>query len=153
VQLGHLPGILRPVPEGPFDFVLLDVNRVHTVSILYCGCCSTPRHLQLFRARWWPATPICPESGTTFRLLDLYNRLNVQGRLTAHNFWEQLTDGSGIRAVPDRLELLQLMAREYSHIQLGKRSGRAHHQNGLEYVPNGALVVRCPVFPCLHINM
>ena len=106
IQLGHLPGEVCRLPKaGPAFFIVLDINGVHEVSVDFCGCRSVPDRQQLLRAQFWPATPLHPHTAATFRLLNMFNRLNVQAKTNAHDFWavlEQLTDGSSVRKVAVR---------------------------------------------------
>ncbi|KAG2369304.1 hypothetical protein BDR07DRAFT_1267973 [Suillus spraguei] len=53
IQLGHPPGIqcCNPVPAFDNDFTVLDVNRVHSVALLFCNCATAQRHMiQLLHA-------------------------------------------------------------------------------------------------------
>ncbi|KAI0054741.1 hypothetical protein BV25DRAFT_1785935, partial [Artomyces pyxidatus] len=156
VQLGHLPGRQCKFPEpGSSNFVVIDVNGVHKVALDFCGCSSVEHRVQLLRAAWWPATPLDPQTAATFAVLDLFQRLNLQGKLNVYDFWNTMaikTDNTGLHPVPDRLPSFTTMAREYSHVRMGKRAGRAHLPGGLEEVGAGELAIRCAACPRPGVN-
>ena len=172
VQMGHLPGQPYARPDGPMDFVLLDTNGIHTISVDWCACKTLPRYVQVLRARWWPATPLHPQSGATIRCLNLFHLLNTQAKTTAHDYWrvqEQLTDATGVSDIPvsllyflcrchakvrqDRINALRVMSREFDFIRLAKRAGLGHACGGLEDISAGCLALTCSTCPREGINV
>ncbi|KAI0054994.1 hypothetical protein BV25DRAFT_1922198 [Artomyces pyxidatus] len=147
IQLGHLPGRACKFPEpGARDFVAIDVNGIHSVALDFCGCSQVEHRIQLLRAAWWPATPIDPQTAATFAALDLFQRLNLQGKLNVYDYWNSLvlkTDNTGLKHIPDRLPTFTVMAREFAHVRMGKRAGCAHVEGKLETLAPGELAIKC----------
>ncbi|KAI0060628.1 hypothetical protein BV25DRAFT_1806815 [Artomyces pyxidatus] len=156
VQLGHAAGQRCKFPEaGPADFIVIHSNGIHSVSLLFCGCTRVERRVQLLRAAWWPATPLDPHTAATFSVLDMFHRLNLQGKLNVYDFWNTLvikTDNTGLNSPPDRLPNFTLMAREFSHVRMGKRAGRGHVEAGMDGVLPGELAIKCAACPRPGIN-
>ncbi|KAI0055071.1 hypothetical protein BV25DRAFT_1816158 [Artomyces pyxidatus] len=151
VQLGHAAGHRCKFPEaGPGDFTVIHINGVHDVALDFCGCTRVERRVQLIRAAWWPATPLDPHSAATFAALNTFHRLNLQGKLNVYDYWNTIvikTDNTGLKPPPDRLPAFTLMAREFSHVKMGKRAGRGHVENGMDSVSPGELAIRCAACP------
>lgn len=60
---------------------------------------------QLLRIGWWPATPLDPQTVATFEVLRQFQIQNLQGNLTAYDFYRALelqTDGNLRAALPVR---------------------------------------------------
>ncbi|RPD55282.1 hypothetical protein L227DRAFT_510323, partial [Lentinus tigrinus ALCF2SS1-6] len=94
VQLGHTPSENCTNPRIPWgdDFVLIDINGVHELSVCYCGCeRAVPHHLQLLRTRWYPATSVSPKTAATFQVLETFHLLSVQSKLSAFEFYNTLS--------------------------------------------------------------
>lgn len=105
VQLGHRSGeVCLSGHRGHKDFIVLHINGIHQVAVDFCGCHQRVDHWrQLTRFRWYPATPINPQTCATFELLRLFQTMNLQGKITAYNFYQglcRLTDGYGTEALP-----------------------------------------------------
>ncbi|KAG2028403.1 hypothetical protein BDR03DRAFT_883375 [Suillus americanus] len=103
IQLGH------PVGEKCFnqsrafddDFVILDINHVHEVALDFCECsCAQSHTTQILRARLYPATCSDPKSAATFRLLQHFQMLTFESKVSAFKYWQtlaRLTDNTGIK--------------------------------------------------------
>lgn len=113
VQAGHDHGEECPAPVSrSIDFEVLDVSGQHTVSIAFCGCPGA-RHIrvQLLRMRWFPASTERPNSAFTFNLLNTFQLLNLQGKISAYDFYSSMThktDNLGIREGPYKPKLQPL---------------------------------------------
>ncbi|EEB94162.1 hypothetical protein MPER_07071 [Moniliophthora perniciosa FA553] len=57
----------------------------------------------------------------------------------------QMSDGNGLRKLPDRQQQFIWMVREWRHIKMGKRAGRGHDPSGLEGTPKGIILY----LPCV----
>ncbi|KDQ58047.1 hypothetical protein JAAARDRAFT_129342 [Jaapia argillacea MUCL 33604] len=82
--------------------------------------------------------------------------LNLQGKLSAYDFYcslELQTDGSGLVKVPDRMAAFFLMVREFWHVRMAKRAGRAFDPTGIVGTPLGGLAVQCRACPHPTINL
>ena len=105
VQLGHLPGETCNSPsKGPDNFMVLDVNGWHSVSVQYCHCrmsAASGTHLQqLLRFELFPATTSEPSTCATFRLLETFHALTLQAKTTVYDFYitlNNLTDNTGVQ--------------------------------------------------------
>lgn len=78
---------------------VLHTNGIHSVNVKFCTCASVPRHVQLLRARLFPATVNQPQACATFELLRYVHILMLQSNISAYNVYhtlERLTDNSGI---------------------------------------------------------
>lgn len=96
IQLGHRIG--EPCANAQLrKLTVLDTNGLHTVAVRFCDCqLEHPHRRQLMRVRWWPATPSDPQTVFTFNLLREFQYQNLQGHITAYDFYQSLeflTDG------------------------------------------------------------
>lgn len=102
VQLGHQPGeiCVNPKPAFNDDFTILDNHGVHAIGLDFCACESAKAPpIQLLRRRWYPATGTYPRSAATFRLLETFQLLSFESKVSGHEFYRSLarrTDNMGI---------------------------------------------------------
>ena len=84
----------------------MHTNGVHKVNVNFCHCQPGFEHRQqLLAVAWYPATPLDPETCATFEVMRQFHTLNLQGNLTAYDFYqtlELLTDGWGKERLPVR---------------------------------------------------
>ncbi|KAH8102763.1 hypothetical protein DFH11DRAFT_1735402 [Phellopilus nigrolimitatus] len=153
VHLGHA-GEPCTSPSQEQYLVVYHVNGFHLVDIIYCGCDMTRGNLhkrnQLMRARWYPATTKDPGTAFTYAMLDQFHELTLQGKISAHDYYQGLahmSDGSGVRNLPKRYDEFLRSARCYRHLVLAKRSARAHDPSGVDSTKNGQLGLDCPACP------
>ncbi|PPQ76066.1 hypothetical protein CVT26_004585 [Gymnopilus dilepis] len=157
--LGHPPGSSCPSPARPYNgtFTIVDINGIHDVNVLFCGCHKqVPHFIQLLRYGWFPATVKFPRSAFTFRLLRFYQVLSFESKSTVfemHKTLARLTDNTGVNAPKDRYTEMQRVVREYSHISMLKRGGRAHEPSGAAGTRAGELAVLCPACPQVGMNL
>ncbi|KAF7795842.1 hypothetical protein EIP86_007009 [Pleurotus ostreatoroseus] len=160
IQLGHRPGVKCPNPiPGPIDFVVLHTNGLHPVEIHYCGCqqlaVAGTRLQQLLRCELFPATVAEPTTAATFRVMEQFHILTLQGKLTGYDFYlslEYLSNNTGLGMKSSRLKSFMRMVREWRHLKALKRAGRGH-DGGVRGTQNGALCVRCPACPRPGFNL
>jgi CxC2 like cysteine cluster associated with KDZ transposases len=109
IQLGH-HGPSCPCP-GPIqkDFVIVDLSGIHTIDVQFCACYNTSggaaSHIQLLRFRCFPSTITRPQSAFTFDVLNTFQLLTLQGKVSAYEFYSALqhkTDNTGISDVKVR---------------------------------------------------
>ncbi|KAH7904101.1 hypothetical protein BJ138DRAFT_1175416 [Hygrophoropsis aurantiaca] len=159
IQLGHRLGGICPNPSPAFnnDFIVLDVNGVHEVSLDYCGCdVAAPVVIQLLRIFWYPATTVDPKTGATFRLLEHYHLLSFESKASAFEYYNalvRLTDNTGVYVTKDRYESLLQMVREWRHVKQLKRAGRGHELEGPTSSGSASCAVTCPACPQPGINL
>lgn len=80
---------------------ILHTNGFHFIKVLFCGCASAPLPwIQLLRSRLWPASYKDPRTAFTMDVLDAFQRLNFNGKITLYAYYETLismTDNTGIK--------------------------------------------------------
>jgi hypothetical protein len=99
VHLGH-QGNECP-HAGPFikNFTVVDVTGIHTINIHFCGCIGAPHpRRQLLAVSWFPASLDQPQTAFTLDVLDTFQLLNLQGKISVYDFYYSLdhkTDNTG----------------------------------------------------------
>ncbi|PBK64790.1 hypothetical protein ARMSODRAFT_1022781 [Armillaria solidipes] len=157
IQLGHAGRECDAIHEGPSDFTVLHTNGIHQIAIDFCNCSQRlQHHEQLLRFRWFPATVHQPQTCATFAVLNNFQTMNHAGKLSA---WEHfvtlinLMDNLGILMRKPLYTAYLRMIREYRHIQMMKRFGRGHFDEGIKSTGQGELVLPCLGCPQPGINM
>lgn len=108
-QLGHHDGSICIHPTSSnTDFVVIHTNGIHSVSFDFCGCGPLRDRLdkQLLRVGWWPATSLKPKTCATFGVLKHFHLQNLQGHVSAFDFYRALeleTDNTGTEVLEVRL--------------------------------------------------
>ncbi|KAF7343817.1 CxC2 domain-containing protein [Mycena sanguinolenta] len=162
VQLGHRPHERCAAPEpARTGFVTLHTNGIHEVLVDFCGCeraqdAGSPE-IQLLRAGWFPATHERPQTCATITVLERFHQDTLQSKMTMYDFYgvlEKLTDNTGIKP-PDRYHEWIRMCREFRHLMLLKRGGRAvaYTASGVEGTQQGELAIQCPACPRPDVNL
>ncbi|KAM6490383.1 hypothetical protein JOM56_014147 [Amanita muscaria] len=159
VQLNHVLNepCLNPSQAFNDDFVILDLDGIHSVALRYCNCHRTvPRPTQLLRSRLFPATVIEPKTAATFRLLEAYQLLSFTSKVSGFEFYQSIarrTDNTGTCPPPDRYRSFMRIVREWRHIRLLKRMGRGHDPIGVAGTRPGECAVLCPACPQTEKNL
>ena len=95
-NLGHRLGesCANPVPR---EITVIHSNGIHEIAVTICQCNPAISLRQIYlRAGWWPATAIDPRTVTTFEALRQFQYQNLQGNITAFDYYRALelqTDG------------------------------------------------------------
>ncbi|KAJ7429368.1 hypothetical protein B0H11DRAFT_1768371 [Mycena galericulata] len=162
VQVGHRVRKTCSVPiASNKNFVVLHDNGIHEVAVDFCGCenelVAGPPDIQLLRAGWFPATHERPQTCATLVVLEKYHLETLQAKTTMYDFYgvlEKLTDNTGIKP-PDRYHEWIRMCREYRHLMLLKRGGRAssYATGGPAATGLGELAIQCPACPRPGVNL
>ena len=125
------------------------------------------------RMAWYPATPIDPETCITFDALKTFQTHNLQGNITAYDYYqslETLTDGWAKEKLPvslhrvllarrmlmvvkDRRHTFMNVIREWRNLQALKRAGRCHDPSGIAGTKQGELAVACRACPHPGVNL
>ncbi|KAJ3551391.1 hypothetical protein NM688_g4727 [Phlebia brevispora] len=144
VQLGHRPGVKCTNPDpAPSDFVVFHTNGIHPLTVYYCGCDKLAHAGE-------------PTTCATFRVLELFHMLTLQGKLTGYDFYlslEYLRDNTGLGQKQHRLKNFMRMVREWRHLKMLKCAGRAHDDGGVRGTQEGMLCLRCPACPRPSFNL
>ena len=73
------------------DFTVVDTSGIHTITLRFCGCIGAPHpRIQLLASSWFPASLNHPQTAFTFDVLDTFQHLNVQGKISAYDFYYSL---------------------------------------------------------------
>ncbi|KAJ3964968.1 hypothetical protein EV361DRAFT_873590 [Lentinula raphanica] len=133
VQVGHRAGERCVNPKVIHDFTVIHTNGIHTVHLMYCNCpnrvVAGEWYQQLLRHRWFPATHLEPCTAATYRVLDTFHVLTLQGKVTTYDFYaglEKLTDNTGVKNLKDRYKAFSRMMKEWRHLKMAKRAGRGN---------------------------
>ncbi|KAG1851436.1 hypothetical protein DFJ58DRAFT_728881 [Suillus subalutaceus] len=154
IQLGHNPGevCLNKQRANGDDFTVVDAHEIHEIGLDFCGCETVQiHHIQLLRARWFPATSSKPQTATTFAVMEFFHLLSFESKVSPYEFYHSLahrTDNTGITPIKDRYSAFLRMVWEWWNLKLLKCSGRGHHPNGIGTTQEGDCVVLCPA--CLQ---
>ncbi|KAI1796696.1 hypothetical protein LXA43DRAFT_1057566 [Ganoderma leucocontextum] len=141
VQMGHPLGerCHNPLKAHDDAFVVVDTTGIHDVGVDFC-CCETAiaPHLQLLRYGWFPDTSIGPKIAATFSLLEAFDLLSTQSKVSVFEFYISLarrTDNTGVSLQHDCYPAFHLMVREWRHIKVMKRAGRGNDPGGIATTP------------------
>ncbi|KAJ6493371.1 hypothetical protein C8R45DRAFT_1053016 [Mycena sanguinolenta] len=153
VQLGHCWGEPCPQPRpGHKKSRVIHTNGIHDVSVDFCRCRDEllvgSRRQQLLRQSWYPATHREPQTCTTFRTLEQFHIMTLQGKVTAYDYYsglEKLTDNTGLSKVKDRYKAFMRTMRQWHHLAMLKRGGRGNDV--------WELAVVCPACPQPGVNL
>ncbi|KAF7966740.1 hypothetical protein HWV62_37241 [Athelia sp. TMB] len=155
VQLGHGIGdsCSNPVPSHDDTFTVIDVKGIHQIHLDYCTCQTAQAlHVQLLHPSWYPSTTSNPCTAATFHVLEHFHLLTFKAKSSGFALYNTLarsTDNTGTAPPPDRYPSFMQMIREWRHIKLLKRAGRAHKLEGPgpESAQQGDCAVICPACP------
>ncbi|KAI6018931.1 hypothetical protein BKA83DRAFT_4464834 [Pisolithus microcarpus] len=104
IQLGHIPGKICGNPKCTFndDFTVIDSHGIHAVAVDYCDCESAKSLVQqLLQVSWFPAMVVNPHSVTTFHLLQEFQLLSFELKVSAYEFYQSLAHNSNDNSVSD----------------------------------------------------
>lgn len=174
VHLGH-DGERCPSPRFIMEgFTVVDLGGIHVVAVVFCGCVGAPKNdIQLLRVRWFPGTIKDPRSAYTFDTLNTYHLLNLQGKLSLHDFYHSIRhkcDNAGVHELKvrpsvffpqmhphtnlqDRYDQMLPIMRIWRHIKMVKRAGRGHDPKGVANTKMGQCAVECPACPSPTWNL
>ncbi|KAJ2919067.1 hypothetical protein MD484_g1365, partial [Candolleomyces efflorescens] len=125
-----------------------------SVGLDYCGCgrTSTGQVEQLLERRLYPATVVNPKTAATFRVLELFELLQYESKLSTYEFYQtisRLTDNTGLDTPKDRYPTLLRIVHQWRHLKMLKRTGRGHDPfRGASETRPGECALLCP--PCPH---
>ncbi|KAK7019979.1 CxC2 domain-containing protein [Favolaschia claudopus] len=162
VQFGHPPGQACSNPEpGRAGFIVLHHNGIHEVCVRFCGpgCANRvkagPLDTQLLRGGWYPASEDRPQTCVTLAALKQFHVFSLQSKMSMYDYYhslEKITRHDGVE-LPDRYQVFIRVCKEYRHLTMLKRAGRAHHEGGARSTQPGELAVLCPACPRPGVNL
>ena len=148
--------------------MVFDLSGAHRLVVRYCYCDHhAPKHVQLLRARWFPATIERPSTAFAFDILDFFHKLQNQSKCNPYDFYNaiiQRTDAAGLNpeivssfffisvplssSIPQyRYNELTLVHRLWAHLHLLKRGGAVYSSPTIESLRGGSMAVVCPACP------
>jgi hypothetical protein len=156
VQLNHTS--MRCATPIPCHAALriIHTNGIHDVAVDYCGCRTTPQHIQLLRRGLYPATQLSVKTCATFTLLKHLHHMAHATKSSTYDFYRALereTNNTGIDAPKSRYRALLRMNLQWRHLKSLKRGGRGHAESGVSGTANGELAIMCPSCPRPGINL
>ena len=112
--MGH-EGDSCPYPDHSIkDFAVVDISGIHTITLRFCACVGAPHaRNQLLAASWFPASLDRPQTAFTFDVLDTFQLLNLQGKISAFDFYYSLdhkTDNTGVCSVQVHISITEINA-------------------------------------------
>ncbi|KAJ7431013.1 hypothetical protein B0H11DRAFT_2165862 [Mycena galericulata] len=162
VQLGHSAYTTCANPRaGHEEFIVLNWNGLHTVAVDFCGCANAhaagTRRQQLLRRSWYPSTHAEPQTAATFRVLEMFHIMTLQGKVTTYDFYsglEKMSDNTGMHKMKDRYKSFMRMMRQWRHLVMLKRAGRGNDtERKVAETKAGELAVVCPACPQPGVNL
>ncbi|KAJ3738073.1 hypothetical protein EV360DRAFT_90862 [Lentinula raphanica] len=161
IQLGHQAGESCLNPRIVQDFTVIHTNGIHTVHLSFCNCPNRALagewYQQLMRCRWFPATHLEPRTAATYRVMDTFHVLTLQGKVTTYDFYaglEKLTDNTGVKNIKDRYKAFSRMMKEWRHLKMAKRAGRGNDATRtLAETRAGEMGISCIACPRPGINL
>ena len=81
--------------EDAILMTVLDCNGVHEVLLMFCRCersvgIEEIEVNQLIQAGWYPATKERPRTVASFNLLDEFDAIAYEGKLSSYHFYNSL---------------------------------------------------------------
>jgi hypothetical protein len=104
IQFGHPDGTPCSVRNASNNaFTVVDVTGVHRVAVDFCLCENSSATgdyaQQILKQEWFPATHLYPRTAFTFRLMELFHLLSLQGKMSMYDFYlsiKRVTDNVGL---------------------------------------------------------
>lgn len=154
--------------RGRYKFTLIDVNGIHNVAVQFCKCDSWIQHFQqLLRVCWGPVTVCDPSTCATFNVVRLFQNMNCLGKISAYHFLrslELLTNADSLNPVPvsneclirmpwvnqghqNRRRAFMYIVRQHRMMEMMKRAGWGHSDDGVGGTAQGELSLTCWACP------
>ncbi|KAG1875913.1 hypothetical protein C8R48DRAFT_745573 [Suillus tomentosus] len=153
IQLGHSTGqpCYNPKPAYDNDFTVIDVYRIHEVTLDFCNCEQVSSHYkQILRAHWFLATSTDPRTAATFTVLEHFHLLSFESKVSAFEFYHCIahrSDNTGVNPIKDQYSVFLRIMAEWHNIKALKCVGCGHNPAGVDATQEGELVVlytACP---------
>ncbi|KAE9393534.1 hypothetical protein BT96DRAFT_999399 [Gymnopus androsaceus JB14] len=158
IPLGH-DGEHCPKALKAILMTVVDLNGVHATKITTCQCGDNGRWRQLFDADLFPATVVEPQTAFTFHLLQDWQIMTLQSKITTYHYiraLRRLTDNVFTGNVPDPYKQFIFVTRIWPLLEAKKQFGRLHSDGMNELFPHrpkGNLMLYCPACPEPDVNM
>ncbi|KAG1877557.1 hypothetical protein F4604DRAFT_1924204 [Suillus subluteus] len=141
---------------GVSNLVIVHSTGVYSHSVSWCQCPGAEKahHLDLMKARLFPASLTRPRSAFTFDVLDNFLIDALECKTSAMSFYQKLrrfTNNAFPDKIPDRYRELMRVSRIWRDLVNRKRFGFGHD---MERSPGpGDLALYCPACPQPGINL
>ncbi|KAF9501090.1 hypothetical protein BDN71DRAFT_1555892 [Pleurotus eryngii] len=106
--------------------------------------------------RWYPASPTTPCTAFTLDLLNTFQLLTLQGKISAYDFYlsiERKTDNAGIKGLQLCYDQFLTCVRQFRHLRMLKRAGLGMDPEPVSSTKDGGYTVDCPACPHPGINI
>ncbi|KAJ6483545.1 hypothetical protein C8R47DRAFT_1217624 [Mycena vitilis] len=155
IQLGHplQEKCLNPARAHGDSFVIVTTHDIHDVGLDFCNCTTAKDwDVQLLRFRLYPATGTYPRSAATFGCLKRFDHMSLESKCSPYEFYNSLareSDNTGLEPSRERYEEFVRMTRQWQHLALLKRAGRAHSmdEDRIHDTKAGECALLCPACP------
>ena len=143
--------------DGNPWLTVVDTTGIHQLQAHYCRCAESsclPDYLQLLRNGLFPASIAQPRTVFTFRVLDVYDLLNLETKATPQRYLaklQRLTTDLFPDALPDRYRELLRVIRQWRNLKQRGNSGVAFTPSA--EIPSGGLAQFCPACPQPGLNL
>ncbi|KAG2035192.1 hypothetical protein BDR03DRAFT_868408 [Suillus americanus] len=111
---------------------------------------AQPHITQLLCVHLFPATTLDPKSAATFCMLEYFQMLSFESKVSAWEFYDTiafLTDNTGTCVLKDRYAILLQMICEWCFVIQMKCCGQGHHPGGIQATEASACAILCPACP------
>ncbi|THU93123.1 hypothetical protein K435DRAFT_861819 [Dendrothele bispora CBS 962.96] len=133
LELGHRRGEICTNKRIINNFTVIHVNGIHTIRAAFCDCaqkftCGEFRQ-QLLRHEFFPATHIDPHTCATFKVLNHFHVMTLQGKVTTYDYYnglEKIRNNAGLSENVDQYEAFSQMIRLWRHLKMLKRAGQGN---------------------------
>ena len=100
VKLEHNVDNACPHPTTLHNLMVFNLSGAHRLVVKYCDCQRrVPKHVQLLRARWFPAMIERPSTAFAFNILNFFHKLQNHSKCNPYDFYNaiiQRTDAVGL---------------------------------------------------------
>ncbi|KAJ8502454.1 hypothetical protein ONZ45_g11741 [Pleurotus djamor] len=112
----------------------------------------------LFRCRecTWGINECAYLAAVPSKMVPSYRKVPCKLKVSAHEYYgnlERLTNNLRINTPKTRYPAFLRIVRQYRHLRMLKRAGRAHAKDGVATTAKGELAVRCPACPRKGVNL
>jgi len=97
--------------------MVFDLSGAHRLVVRYCGCeAAPPKHIQLLRARWFPATIDRPSTVFAFDILNFFHKLQNQNKCNPYDFYHAIIQRANAAGLdPEIVSIFHFACHIFTH--------------------------------------